>query len=216
MEGFFIGSNMVRPQMERDVASYLGIHWMVVGLLCFLSLQVSAEQDASKAVSLNKLIPSLESLGEMWTQTKLTYYVDPLSKPPYYILPDQPDHEAFKAFLDRRVLSLGCESLLRIHYGKGELAINSGGHHLMIHRWDQFNRLEEEWDGILKKAPFNQDELPEFGEAACWAHHDLFQSLAFRRGNYLVRIECGRSETVYGLLDLAEAIDELIKKTTAK
>ena len=189
---------------------------MAVGFLFYHFLGASSEPVDIQGLALSKLMPTFETLDDDWTERKIIYYVYPLSQPVSYIFPDQPDPEAFKAFLIRRMQSLDCESLIKAYYGKGDTAINSGGHHLSIYRWSRADSLLEEWQNILAKAPLNQEELPDFGDAVCWAHHGLFQALAFRRGLYLVKIECGRNETVFGLLNLAERVDDSLKKGIKK
>ena len=189
---------------------------MILGLFCCPSGKASSDQIDIQDVPLSKLLPSLGSLDEDWTERKIAYYIDPSSQPTFQNLQDQPDHVAFKAYLERRIQVLDCEALIKVFYGKGDLAINSGGHHLAIYRWSRYDSLNDEWQNILEKAPLNQDELPDFGDGVCWAHHGLFQSLVFRRGNYLIRIECGRNETVFGLLELAEVVDDSLKDKVTK
>ena len=153
------------------------------------------------------LCPMLDAVEGDWSERKLVQYFEPLVKPATFAHPEQPDPKAAMDFMQRKIQSLGCEAYARVHYGKKDLAINTGGHHCVIYRWEDKESLDLAWEEILKKAPFDQDELPQVGEAVCWTHHGLFQSLTFRKGLYIVQIECGRNDLVYGLLELADAFE---------
>ncbi len=192
----------------------LPVHYLTMAFILSILAHLLLDAEESNRVPLINMIPAIEKLGAEWAQSELIYYLDPNHQPEWYVPKDQPDPEAFKTFLERTASRLGCDALLKVAFGKGELAINSGGHFVFLYRWGNQEALSVEWSELLEKAPLNQDEVPPVGSASCWAHHDLFHSLAFRRGPYLVRVECGRSENFLGLLALAEAVDLNILKAT--
>lgn len=174
---------------------------------CLLGLATAEEKQAVDKRAVTVLYPMMDAIEGDWSERKLVQYLEPLVQPSTFVYSDQPDPKAAMDFMQRKIQSLGCEAYARVHYGKKDLAINTGGHHCVIYRWEDKDLMDLAWEEILKKAPFNQDELPQVGEAACWTHHGLFQSLTFRKGLYIVQIECGRNDLVYGLLELANAFE---------
>jgi hypothetical protein len=185
--------------------------WLVSTAFLTLSAQFSPN-------SVIELKPALEQLDAAsgWTDERMVQYLEPLAAPPVYTHPQQPDPKASKGFMERHLQSMGCVAYVRAHYGKKNLAINSGGHHLMIYRWDDATMLDARWNKLRQHAPFKQDDVPGVGEASCWVHHGLFYALAFRRMGYLIQVECGRNDPVYGLVELADSVDALIKANAEK
>jgi hypothetical protein len=198
-------------KVMRNFSGYSNVAWGFGLGLCLAFCVVNAQEDAvldnvdKRAVTV--LCPMLDAIEGDWNERKLVQYLEPLVQPSSFAHTNQPDPKAAMDFMQRKIQSLGCEAYARFHYGKKDLAINTGGHHCVIYRWEDRDLMDLAWEAILKKAPFNQDELPQVGEAACWTHHGLFQSLTFRKGLYIVQIQCGRNDLVYGLLELANAFE---------
>lgn len=204
--------NWFHGNISKAFPVWKGFFLMNVSILFAMSFSVFFSHTYADKPSLNKgavtaLCPMLDALGDDWSERKPVQYLEPLVKPTTFVHSEQPDPKAAIDFMKRKMQSLGCDAYARVHYGKKDLAINTGGHHLIVYRWEDKELLDAAWEDILKKAPFNQEELPQVGEAACWTHHGLFQSLSFRKGLYIIQIECGRNDVVYGLLELADAVE---------
>lgn len=186
----------------------INVWWIYAMAACVVvGTAIAEDEPAVDKRAVTALCPMLDAVDGDWSERKMVQYLEPLVKPATFAHSEQPDPKAAMDFMQRKIQSLGCEAYARVHFGKKDLAINTGGHHCVIYRWEDKDSLESAWEEILKKAPFNQDELPQVGEAACWTHHGLFQSITFRKGLYIVQIDCGRNDVVYGLLELADAFE---------
>ena len=133
-------------KVMRNFSGYSNVAWgFGLGLcltLCVVIAQEDAALDTVDKRAVTPLCPMLDTIEGVWSERKMVQYLEPLVKPPTFAHSDQPDPKAAMDFMQRKIQSLGCEAYARVHYGKKNLAINTGGHHCVIYRWEDSDLLD--------------------------------------------------------------------------
>lgn len=158
------------------------------------------------------ILATVEQLGEGWTSNRVLVLIDPLSSP-REIADTNENQTAWLQFgrglLKKEPRREAC-AMVR-YYGGG-----SGAHHtnslVFISRWKSKQDIPAEW-GLDKETKDSPGNLPKVGEEVRFYQRDgMHNNIAFRRGNYLIDVECPAVYGIEHLKRLAEVLDRNLLK----
>jgi hypothetical protein len=174
-----------------------------VALLAMLAL---AAVDAAGQPSIEQILPSITQLGEGWSSNRVVVLVDPLSSPSEWAdVNEGPGWLKLGRELLKRDPRREAWAVIR-YFGRGTGAYHTNSL-VTISRWKAPESIGKDWgrDNETKGSPA---ELPNLGEETRFYQRDgMHNDIAFRRGNYLINVECPIAFGVEHLKRLAETLD---------
>jgi len=176
----------------------------VTGLAAFVALvSIGAEQQPS----ITQILATVPQLGDGWTSNRVVVLVDPLSSPSE--MADKNENpEAWLRFVHdllRKQPRREAHAIVRYYGGRTNLYHTNSLVHIM--RWKSKEDIGLNW-GLDKETKDSPGTLPKVGEEVRFSQRQgMHNNITFRRGNYLIDVECATAYGVEHLKRLAEVLD---------
>jgi hypothetical protein len=158
------------------------------------------------------ILATVEQLGDGWSSNRVVVLIDPLSSPREIAETNENQTTWLQFGRDLLKKEPRREAYAMVRYYGG----TSGAYHtnslVFISRWRSRTDIPADWgrDKATKDSP---GILPKVGEEVRFYQRDgMHNNIAFRRGNYLIDVECPTAFGIEHLKRLAEALDNNLLK----
>jgi hypothetical protein len=195
------------------IARGIGSRVATIALLALaLIIGEMGGQAAGPQPGLTSILPTVAQLGEGWTSNRVVVLIDPLSSPREIAATNENQMAWLQFGRDLLKKDARREAYAMVRYYGG----GSGGYHtnslVFITRWKSRESTGDDWgrDKETKDPPGNLSKVGE--EVRFYQRDGMHNNIAFRRGKYLIDVECPTAYGIEHLKRLAEALDNNLLK----
>lgn len=177
-----------------------------------LIVGAAGSSGAEPQPGITSIVASAAQLGEGWTSNRVMVLIDPLSSPKEIADPHENGEGLLRMARDLLTKEPRREAYAMLRYYGGGSGSRQTNSLVYITRWKSKRDIGDDW-GRDKETKDSPGALPKVGEEVHFYQRDgLHNDITFRRGKYLICVECPTSYGVEHLKRLAEVLDSNLLK----
>ena len=182
---------------------------IIAGLLTIVGMRSDATEPQP---GITAIVATVAELGEGWTSNRVMVLIDPLSSPKEIADPHENGEGLLRMARDLLTKEPRREAYAMLRYYGGGGGFRQTNSLVYITRWKSKRDIGDDW-GRDKETKDSPGALPKVGEEVHFYQRDgLHNDITFRRGKYLICVECPTSYGVEHLKRLAEVLDSNLLK----